>query len=68
MLAACLLHNTDIADVSDCLSHLRTRYPAQFPDICSQARNQGGGICGIFPPEILKHCIETLTFAETFKE
>jgi len=34
-LAACLLHNTFIAVVSECLCHLRANYPVQLPDICS---------------------------------
>ena len=33
-LAACLLHNIDIAVVSECLCHLRAQYPIQSPDIC----------------------------------
>ena len=33
-LAACLLHNIDIAVVSECLGHLRAQYPIQSPDIC----------------------------------
>jgi len=32
--AACLLHNIDIAVVSECLCHLRAQYSVQFPDIC----------------------------------
>ena len=32
-------------------------------------RGASGGAFGAFaPPKILKHCIEILTFAETFKE
>ena len=38
MLAACLLHNIDIAVVSECLCHLRAQYPIQCPDI----RDAGG--------------------------
>ena len=34
-LAACLLHNIDIAVVSECLCHLRAQCPVQSPDICS---------------------------------
>jgi len=34
-LAACLLHNIDIAVVSECLCHLRAQHPVQSPDICS---------------------------------
>jgi len=34
-LAACLLHNTFIAVVSECLCHLRAQNPVQLPDICS---------------------------------
>ena len=33
-LAACLLHNIDIAVVSECLCHLRAQYPIKSPDIC----------------------------------
>jgi len=33
-LAACLLHNIDIAIVSERLSHLKAQYPVQCPDIC----------------------------------
>jgi len=32
-----------------------------------QARNEGGGIWGICPHKFSKHCIEILTFEETFK-
>jgi len=35
MLAVCLLHNVDIAVVSECLCHLRAQYPIQYPDICN---------------------------------
>ena len=31
-LAACLLHNIDIAVVSEFLCHLRAQYPVQLPD------------------------------------
>jgi len=34
-LAASLLHNTDIAFVSECLCHLIAQYPVQSPDICN---------------------------------
>ena len=33
-LTACLLHNIDIAVVSECLCHLRAQYPIQSPDVC----------------------------------
>ena len=33
-LAACLLHNIDIAVVSECFCHRRAQYPVQLPDIC----------------------------------
>ena len=34
-IAACLLHNIDIAVVSECLCrHLRAQYPIKSPDIC----------------------------------
>ena len=33
-LAACLLHNVDIAVVSECLGQLRAQFPIQSPDIC----------------------------------
>ena len=29
-----LLHNIDIAVVSECLCHLRAQYPIKSPDIC----------------------------------
>jgi len=32
-LAACFLHNIDIAGVSECLCHPRVQYPIKFPDI-----------------------------------
>jgi len=34
-LAACMLHNIDIAVISECLYHLKAQYPVQYPDICS---------------------------------
>jgi len=33
-LAACLLHNIFIVDVSECLCHLGAQYPVQLPDMC----------------------------------
>jgi len=32
---ACLLHNIDIAVVSECLCHLKAQYLIQSPNICS---------------------------------
>jgi len=33
-LAACLLHNIDIAVVSECLCHLKTQWLVLSPNIC----------------------------------
>ena len=38
-LAACLLHNFDIAVVSECLCHLRAQYPIQSPGFCIGQQN-----------------------------
>ena len=54
-LAACLLHNIDIAVVSECLCHLRAQYPILSPDICIGQQQQDWSGCASCTFSLKRH-------------